>query len=1334
MRGGYYFCHWEGFTSTVALMRVVPTVLVFGVLAGPLFGQTNPTPFTLSSGTYTLTAWDAANPAGTYPPNMIFHRSNVQDPQLMDEMVADYTGAYNLSSGTRINGLGIDGFSFLNTSTNGNLGAAVLALNTTGRVNIQVTWTGGTVATGAREYRIRLQYRIGTTGTFTDVLIGGQPVEYVASSTAGHSQTFGPITLPAALENQPVVQLRWKYYYVPPATGTRPQLRVDDIIVTSTPAVGVPTRLSITEILPATPSANTPFSVTVRAEDNDGIPRNVTQSTTVTLSVAAGSGSLTGTVSGVIAAGTNTVTISSVRYSVAESAVRLRARATSGMNLSDGVSAPFTVLPRASSLAVTAAPRGGYTTIPLPPLTVEARRPDGTVDPNYPEVLTVTKVSGPGTLSGTLSKTPTNGVASFTDLTVDQPGTYVLRVSSPDLPPVQTAPFPVLPVPQMSELIVPQYMKSLSSTLRVPVWALVELTDLQPNTTYRYFAGGDTSTTTTGVGAGITLFYDAIRDTFYYNSFRSLTTPGQYSVFRTGPGQTSIRLWLNLIPSTNIRFAEGNRIYWLLFLGDSVGTLIRRFSGSLSMQTLDFGSEPTRATGLADRQSCLPPRRILCFYDNPQGIGRPIATAMVQDEGIQLPGGASFYAALDSVPGGWATLIPNTLPSGIRRIEERRFEDGRLVRYWTSSDGSWGNVSTVNPAGGAVSPLYVETPCIELLEPAAGAPWCMANLHAIRWNARGVRMLRIELSSDSGRTFMPLATGVPASAGSFGWQVPDTFAAGTVYRIRLVDEARPWFAETSAVFTLYAPPRIQEQPQSAFVCLGEPLELSLRATGTGLTYQWYRNGQPIPGATAPTLRIAEARYDHSGAYTCVVSGVGTCRPETSAAAYIYVVGPTQIVQQPTDQAVPLGATAFFRVEAEVLKGTYQWRRNGEPLQDGERIMGANSSLLTLRAVQPDDTLGVYDVIVRGRCGEVVSQPARLRLLRVFFVEQPQNQDVCAGGVLRLRGLAVATSPGLTLQYRWLRDGVPLRSGGRISGAESEELVISPVLPGDSGSYQLQATLGELGETALSQPALVDVLQPPVVQEIGDETEVCLRSEVTLYGSTAVVEGKKLRFQWLHNGRIVGTDSTLRLTVADTSAAGQYWVVIANDCGADTVLFATLRVPRVEILQQPPREVTVREGSTLELTVVARNGRRYQWFHNGMPIPGATQPTLTLRSVRRSDSGSYVCRVYGLCDSLDSETTLVHVEGVGVQEGAPEAVVLRLIPQPAGDRVWIQLRAAVAPVYLRLYSPLSELLWQREVGASQPAVELDLSSYSAGLYWLEVHSAVSSQRLPLLIVR
>lgn len=145
-------------------------------------------------------------------------------------------------------GKGTSGFSFVNTGssqynncssgTAGSrfTGSAVLAVNSTGRQDIQVTWTGGTVTVGdgsptPRQCRIQLQYRIGTTGNFTSV----SGAEYI-STTAGNSSTVGPYTLPSSCDDQPIVQIRWVYYLSAVNNGgTRPELRVDDITVSSTP-------------------------------------------------------------------------------------------------------------------------------------------------------------------------------------------------------------------------------------------------------------------------------------------------------------------------------------------------------------------------------------------------------------------------------------------------------------------------------------------------------------------------------------------------------------------------------------------------------------------------------------------------------------------------------------------------------------------------------------------------------------------------------------------------------------------------------------------------------------------------------------------------------------------------------------------------------------------------------------------------------------------------------------------------------------------------------------------------------------------------------------------
>ena len=166
---------------------------------------------------------------------MRFWRGPGQDPSLDAEPNADYTAAYNLTSGTRINALGPDGVAFGNTGSSGTLGAAVVAVRTAGLQNVRVSWTGGTVATGTRTYALRLQYRTGESGPWQSPTEDGQPVEYAAAASAGDAQSFSTV-LPSDAADQPVVQVRWKYYQTAPGTGGRPRLRLDDVTITTSDA------------------------------------------------------------------------------------------------------------------------------------------------------------------------------------------------------------------------------------------------------------------------------------------------------------------------------------------------------------------------------------------------------------------------------------------------------------------------------------------------------------------------------------------------------------------------------------------------------------------------------------------------------------------------------------------------------------------------------------------------------------------------------------------------------------------------------------------------------------------------------------------------------------------------------------------------------------------------------------------------------------------------------------------------------------------------------------------------------------------------------------------
>jgi autotransporter-associated beta strand protein len=270
-------------------------------------------PFALADGTFVFDEWDPYEPAGSFPNHMIFLQSAVTDPDLAEPVPSPYSIAgdantnddpgfpYAAQSRTRINGLGADGISWINTGRGRDLGAAVLSLDTTGQSNIRVSWTAGTLLPNSRVYGLRLQYRAGLDGSWIDVAANGQPVEYVRNELAGHAAWIGPVPLPTVAEGLPLVQLRWKYHHISGTSGPRAMLRLDDIVVTA----GVPAQATQLAFAPlafrGAQSAVPPGTLEVRAHDGAGA-FDTQFNGTVTLSLV-GDGALGGTLSAVAHAG-----------------------------------------------------------------------------------------------------------------------------------------------------------------------------------------------------------------------------------------------------------------------------------------------------------------------------------------------------------------------------------------------------------------------------------------------------------------------------------------------------------------------------------------------------------------------------------------------------------------------------------------------------------------------------------------------------------------------------------------------------------------------------------------------------------------------------------------------------------------------------------------------------------------------------------------------------------------------------------------------------------------------------------------------------------------------
>lgn len=87
--------------------------------------------------------------------------------------------------------------------------------------------------------------------------------------------------------------------------------------------------------------------------------------------------------------------------------------------------------------------------------------------------------------------------------------------------------------------------------------------------------------------------------------------------------------------------------------------------------------------------------------------------------------------------------------------------------------------------------------------------------------------------------------------------------------------------------TLLAPPIITRHPTDVFTSAWGVAVFSVEATGDGLTYQWRRNGVPIPGAGAASFTITSVRTSDEGDYDVVVTGL--CGSIVSATAKLVVI-------------------------------------------------------------------------------------------------------------------------------------------------------------------------------------------------------------------------------------------------------------------------------------------------------------------------------------------------------------------------------------------------------------------------------------------------------------
>jgi hypothetical protein len=217
----------------------------------------------------------------------------------------------------------------------------------------------------------------------------------------------------------------------------------------------------------------------------------------------------------------------------------------------------------------------------------------------------------------------------------------------------------------------------------------------------------------------------------------------------------------------------------------------------------------------------------------------------------------------------------------------------------------------------------------------------------------------------------------------------------------------PWFIDT--------------QPRGQLARAGDLVEWSVGTTGESPSkYQWRKNGVSIS-------RAVSARYAFKAALSSAASySVLTGGKLASASANLVVI------DKPTfTNNLPPGATATFTLPVAGTGATYQWTKDGVPLQNSTRILGVTSSKLTVKLLTLAD-IGDYECVVAAFGTTLVQGPCSLHVLSKASITAT---DPPTGSVTQLFSWQLtADEPVTTYKLEGLPAGLTYNSKtGLVSG-------------------------------------------------------------------------------------------------------------------------------------------------------------------------------------------------------------------------------------------------------------------------------------------------------------
>jgi len=458
---------------------------------------------------------------------------------------------------------------------------------------------------------------------------------------------------------------------------------------------------------------------------------------------------------------------------------------------------------------------------------------------------------------------------------------------------------------------------------------------------------------------------------------------------------------------------------------------------------------------------------------------------------------------------------------------------------------------------------------IALITPNGGEAWTQGETRQVNWTYTGTPGETVSIEILDGEVATLLATNVPIGAGgsgSWNWPISLQQAAGDNYRLRVTSTTDPEHTDTSD-----DPFRIKATAANT-ITVGVPNGDEHWMAWEQKTIRWYYTGYP-----GPNVRIEIVKGSQSAVLASNV-------PIGSGGSGSWTWWVWSYLDSASDYKIRITSTADSNVT---------------DMSDGYFTISRYPSV---RLVSPN--------------GGEVWKPGTTQQIRWTYTGNP-------GSTVRIRLIKDSQTPIL------LASSAPIGSSGQGSWnyAIPESLAVGT-------DYKVDVTTNSFFFRSDASDGYFSILQdPPRVSGI----TMVPSSGKSLVGGSAtftvhVSEGTPpLTYQWQRNGQALaaGTDSVLTLSPVTSNDSGQYRCIVSNSSGSDTSDTATLSVASPLMIVSEPAGGTKLGGESHTFEVTAVGGfdpLYYQWFHDDVAVPGATNAQYSIAWLSGHNAGTYFVRV------------------------------------------------------------------------------------------------------------